>query len=160
MGARQPEARDHAHNPHTDGYIQTVHDHPRPQEVGYGLGEDEEVHAHHDHYEHVTHFGLPDKQEDILFYCWAIPSWGLEIAAGVLGSYYNTHDLPFIVCVSVFLFMSWAAWFQTAIQMMQRASWVREEGNLKDRRRFLHLAVRLNRLMVVCYPSSAKGIRT
>ncbi|KAH9820411.1 hypothetical protein Tdes44962_MAKER10326, partial [Teratosphaeria destructans] len=44
--------------------------------------------------------------------------------------------------------LHWAAWLQTAIGMLRRASWVREEADLVARREFLSLAVRLNRLMM------------
>ena len=124
-------------------------DHPAPQEMGHGYGETLEQHAAHASTTPPRHFGLTDTNEAILFYCFAIPSWLLNIAAGVLGSYYDTEDNGFIGTVTAFLVFSWAAWWQTAVQMAQRASWVRDESSLPDRRRYLYLAVRLNRLMFV-----------
>ena len=126
-------------------------DHPRPNEMGFGYGEDAAQHQAHADHEHVHHWGMSVRNEEILFYAWAIPSWCFNIAAGVLGSYYSTSNHVFIICAAIFQFLSWAAWWQTAVQMLQRASWVRDEGNLVDRRRYLHLAVRLQRLMLVCF---------
>lgn len=149
------------HHPHTDGTIQTMHDAQKQHELGHGYGETEEQHAAHAQVAPVHHWGLNEKQEELLFYAWVIPSWMLEIAGGILASYFSSGYHGAIITISVFLFFSWAAWWQTAVQMMQRASWVRDEGNLPDRRRFLHLAVRLNRMMVVCYrplPSSICSI--
>ncbi len=137
------------HHPHTDGVIQTTHDAPRQQDLGHGYGEYPDQHAQHSHFDHVTHWGLPEKQEEILLYLWVIPAWLLEIAAGILGSYYTTTVPSFIGTMSAFFVFSAAAWFQTTVQMIQRASWLRDEGNLKDRRRYLHLAVRLNRQQLV-----------
>ena len=128
------------------------HDHPRPMEMGHGYGETAEQHAAHSSTPPARHFGLSPRGEKILFYSFAIPSWGFNIAAGILGSVYSTHYTNFIWTATVFQFLSWAAWWQTAIQMMQRASWVRDESNLPDRRRYLYLAVRLNRLMLVRFP--------
>lgn len=124
-------------------------DHPRPDEMGHGYGETEEQHAAHASYSHKHHFGLSPKGESILFYCFAVLSLLLEIVACVTGSYFDTSSSEFIGTVTPFLFFSWAAWWQTAIGMMQRASWVRDESNLEDRRRFLYFAVRLNRLQLV-----------
>ena len=118
--------------------------------MGHGHGETTEQHEAHASFARVKHFGLPPKSEQILFYCFAIPSWCMEIVAAIMGSYYRTWDVRFIATIPIFFALSWAAWWQTVIQMMQRASWVRDESNLPDRRRFLYLAVRLNRLMLVC----------
>ena len=130
-------------------------DHPHPQDMGHGYGETLEQHQAHLRLNPVKHWGLSQKGEQILFYCFAIPSWCLEIVACVLGSYYSSRDHRFIATVTPFLVCSWAAWWQTAVGMMQRASWVRDESNLADRRRYLYFAVRLNRLMLVslrpCY---------
>ncbi len=127
-------------------------DHPHPADMGHGYGETPEQHARHAAPPQEKHFGLPPYSEAALFYVWAILSWGFEIAASVTGSYYSTGDHRFIATATVCMFCSWAAWWQTAIQMMQRASWVRDESNLTDRRRYLYLAVRLTRLMLVCLP--------
>lgn len=125
-------------------------DHARQPEMGHSYGEDLAQHLRHSSTPPVHHWGLSTKSEELLFYAWAIPSWCFNIAAGVLGSVYSTSNHGFIICAALFQFLSWAAWWQTAVQMIQRASWVRDEGNLVDRRRFLHLAVRLQRLMLVC----------
>lgn len=119
------------------------------QEYPHGLGETEDQHAHHDEVPHKDHFGLDVRNETILFYCFAVPSWGLEIAAAVCGTYYHSWGTPFIATMSTFLALHWAAWLQTSVGMMQRASWVRDEADLVDRRQYLYFAVRLNRLMMV-----------
>lgn len=124
-------------------------DHPRPQELGHGYGETLEQHQAHQNISPPRHFGLSEKGETILFYSFAISSWCLEIVSCILGSYFRTWDHRFIATVTPFMFLSWAAWWQTAVGMMQRASWVRDESNLPDRRRYLYFAVRLNRLMLV-----------
>jgi hypothetical protein len=124
--------------------------------MGHGYGETVEQHEAHAHLPQVKHWGLSPQGEKILFYCFAIPSWCLLIVCCVMGSYYNTKDHRFIATVTPFLVLSWAAWWQTAIGMMQRASWVRDESNLEDRRRFLYFAVRLNRLMLVSAGLSAR----
>lgn len=125
-------------------------DHAHQQEMGHSYGEDLDTHLRHSSTEPVRHWGLSPKYEERLFYCFAVPSWCFNITAGVLGSYYDSGNHIFIICAAIFQALSWAAWWQTAAQMLQRASWVRDEGNLPDRRRFLHLAVRLQRLMLVC----------
>lgn len=124
--------------------------HPSHHAAVPGIGETYEQHAQHDLIAPKAHWGLSPKAEATLFYCCAVPSWGLEIAAAVVGSYSHSWNPPFIVCISAFLVLHWMAWLQTAVGMMQRASWVRDESDLNDRRQFLHLAVRLNRLMMVC----------
>ena len=128
-------------------------DHLRPHEMGHGYGETTEQHAAHTSYvSHPTsHFGLAPSAERILFYAFAISSWAMEIVSCILGSYFKTWDHRFIATVTPFLVLSWAAWWQTAVGMMQRASWVRDEGNLADRKRYLYFAVRLNRLMLVSF---------
>ncbi|KAK5168675.1 uncharacterized protein LTR77_005984 [Saxophila tyrrhenica] len=123
-------------------------DHPQPAQMGHGYGETPEQHARHSSIPLTKHFGLPPYTEAALFYIWAFSSWLLEIAASVCGSYFSTGDYRFIATATPCMFCSWAAWLQTAIQMMQRASWVRDESNLVDRRRYLYLAVRLQRLML------------
>ena len=125
-------------------------DHPQPEELGHGYGETLEQHQRHASIPPPNHWGLSPRPERALFYFFAFSSWVLEIAASVTGSYYSTHAKSFIPCATVFLFMSWAAWWQTVVGMMQRASWVRDESNLPDRRRYLYFAVRLQRLMLVC----------
>src|ERR1700761_9555169 len=125
------------------------HDHPQPSEMGHGHGETLEQHAAHDSIPEVHHWGLSQQPEMILFYTFAAISWGAEIAASVTGSYFSTGNWRFVPCATIFLFFSWAAWWQTAVGMMQRSSWVRDEGNLPDRRRYLYFAVRLQRLMLV-----------
>ena len=124
-------------------------DHPRPEDMGHGHGETLEQHNAHSSINPVHHWGLSPRSERILFYCFAVSSWCLEIVACICGSYYSTDDNSFIATVTPFMALSWAAWWQTVVQMMQRASWVRDESNLPDRRRFLYFAVRLNQLMLV-----------
>ncbi|KAK3717928.1 hypothetical protein LTR37_005354, partial [Vermiconidia calcicola] len=116
--------------------------------LGHGYGETLEQHQRHASIPPPNHWGLSPRPERALFYFFAFSSWVLEIAASVTGSYYSTHAKSFIPCATVFLFMSWAAWWQTVVGMMQRASWVRDESNLPDRRRYLYFAVRLQRLML------------
>jgi len=117
-----------------------------------GLGETELQHAHHAHIKPKHHWGLPPYTEAALFYAFAVPSWALEIASAVIGTYYHSWTIQFAVPMSLFLAFHWAAWLQTVVGMMQRASWFRDEADLNDRRDFLYLAVRLNRLMLVsCY---------
>jgi hypothetical protein len=118
----------------------------------HGLGETEEQHAHHAAMPPKIHWGLDVPRETILFYSFTLPSWCFEIAAAVCGVYYHTWGHPFIACMTCFLVLHWAAWFQTAIGMMQRASWFRDESELVERRQYLYLAVRLNRLMLVWPP--------
>lgn len=125
-------------------------DHPQPHEMGHGYGETVEQHQAHSQLPPVRHWGLSHKGEQILFYCFAVPSWCLELTCCIMGSYYGTKDHRFIGTVTPFLVFSWAAWWQTVVGMMQRASWVRDESNLEDRKRYLYFAVRLNRLMMVC----------
>lgn len=125
-------------------------DHAKQQDLGHGYGETTEQHMHHSDTAPTHHWGLPISSEERLFYALAIPSWCLNIVSGIIGSYFDTGTIAFIITVSLFQAFSWAAWWQTVAQMLQRASWTRDEGNLVDRRRFLHLAVRLNRLMWVC----------
>ena len=124
-------------------------DHPDPEQMGHGHGETLEQHRAHAAIQPTRHWGLSPKGEKILFYCIAIPSWCVEIVACIFGSYYQSSDVRFIATVAPFFALSWAAWWQTAIGMAQRASWVRDESNLPDRRRYLYFAVRLNRLMLV-----------
>lgn len=119
------------------------------QEGPHGLGETEEQHARHAEVPHKKLFGLDVRSETIIFYCFAFPSWGLEIAAAVTGSFTRTWNYPFIGTIVPFMVFHWAAWWMTAIGMLQRASWVRDEGDLLTRREFLYLAVRLNRLQLV-----------
>lgn len=124
-------------------------DHPRPEDMHHGYGETVEQHLAHSSSETQPHFGLAFGREERLFYILAAPSWAFEIVAGIIGSYFSSHHPAFIALVTVWQVLHWAAWLQTATGMMQRASWVRDESNLPDRRRYLHLAVRLNRLMLV-----------
>ena len=124
-------------------------DHPRPEEMHHGYGETTEQHLAHSSSDAPPHFGLPFGREERLFYILAAPSWAFEIVAGIIGSYFSSSHPAFIALVTIFLVLHWAAWLQTVVGMMQRASWVRDESNLPDRRRYLHLAVRLNRLMLV-----------
>lgn len=97
------------------------------------------------------HWGLHRKTETVIFYCFAIVCWGAEIAAAALGPYVRSSHPAFIACVSVYWVLHWAAWFQTAFAMVQRASWRRDEEVLEERVQFLWFAVRLQRLMLVCY---------
>ena len=115
----------------------------------HGLGETEEDHALHAHAEIKNIWGLSDQSEAWLFYFFQSTSLCLEISAAAIGAYYHTWNPPFIGTMTCFMVLHWAAWLQTVTQMLQRASWVREESDLQTRRRFLHLAVRLNRLMLV-----------
>lgn len=134
----------------------------------HGRGEDSHQHALHKEIPPKHHWGLPHKPELVLFYTLATLSWAAEIAAAVTGSgghyphyhhvhhHFHTWRWPFIACESAFLFFHFAAWLQTAVGMVQRASWVRDESDLNDRRQFLFLAVRLNRLMIVSQPFQEK----
>ena len=115
----------------------------------HGYGETAEQHLSHHNTDEVKHWGLSVGQEERLFYIFAVPSWAFEITAGILGSYFSSKHPAFIALVTIFLVTHWAAWLQTVVGMLQRASWVRDESNLPDRRRYLYLAVRLNRLMFV-----------
>lgn len=124
-------------------------DHPVPREMHHGYGETYEQHMAHDETDEVKHWGLSNGLEERLFYILVVPAWAFEIASGILGSYFESDSPYFIPTVTVFLVFHWAAWLQTVVGMLQRASWVRDESNLPDRRRFLYLAVRLNRLMFV-----------
>ncbi|KAK4545143.1 hypothetical protein LTR36_003694 [Oleoguttula mirabilis] len=141
------------------GHPAEVYDRDRrlSNEAPHGLGETEEQHAHHDEVPHADHFGLSIRNETILFYVFTVPAWCLEIAAAVCGAYYHTWKAPFIATMSAFMILHAAAWLQTAVGMIQRASWVRDEGDLVDRRQFLYLAVRLNRLM---FPTAVIGLAT
>lgn len=157
--SRNQSKSDYAHqsNGHHTSYSDTSSkpakkpksDHPLPHQMGHGYGETSEQHAEHSKATPEGHWGLPDHTERLLFYAFAIPSWCMNIVAGIIGSYYDTADIVFEITCPIFLALSWAAWWQTVVQMMQRASWVRDESNLADRKRFLELAVRLNRLMLV-----------
>jgi len=118
----------------------------------HGLGESVGQHREHALIAPKIHWGLGVRRETQLFYALALPSLILEIAASVCGAYYHTWGHPFIGCMSAFLFLHWAAWLQTAIGMIQRASWVRDESDLVERKQYLYLAVRLNRLMIVRFP--------
>jgi hypothetical protein len=113
-----------------------------------GPGETAEQHAAHAAYPPKKHWGLGRRAETILFYTVVIPSWFFEIAAAAVAPYYKTHSPQFIACATIWLFLWAFGWWQTATAMLQRASWVRDESNLKDRRQFLYLSVRLNRLMM------------
>lgn len=96
------------------------------------------------------HWGMHRKKETLLFYAITIPCWILEIIAAALGPYYRSSHPAFIGCVTAFFVLHWAAWFQTAFAMVQRASWRRDEEVLEERVQFLWFAVRLQRLMLVC----------
>lgn len=129
-------------------------DHPQPQEMHHGFGETAEQHLAHTSSDEIKHWGLSPGQEERLFYLFVVPSWAFEIAAGILGAYYSSKHPAFIALVTIFLVTHWAGWLQTVVGMLQRASWVRDESNLPDRRRYLYLAVRLNRLMFVSLRSA------
>ncbi|CAK1367210.1 hypothetical protein CB0940_10521 [Cercospora beticola] len=128
-----------------------------PDEYGPAPGETAEEHAAHKYFEPIRHWGLGRKQESVLFYCFTIPSWCFCIASAVLGSYRRTEAKSFIACATIWLVLWGTAWLQTATLMVQRASWTRDEANLKDRKQYLYLAVRLQRLMIVtatiCLPT-------
>ena len=133
---------------------------------GPAPGETSEQHAQHASVPQSKLWGLSRRNECILFYCLVIPSWMAEITAAAVASVYDTHHPSFIVTATIWLFFWGWAWLQTAIGMLQIASWVRDESNLKDRKQYLYLAVRLNRLMLVrscsrTFPffSSIKGAR-
>lgn len=115
----------------------------------HGLGETAEQHAQHAHVPQKRLFGLSLRNERIIFYCCAIPSWALQIAAAVTGAFKHTWNPSFIATMTAFLVLHWSAWLMTTFGMIQRASWVRDEGDLLTRRQFLYLAVRLNRLQLV-----------
>lgn len=114
---------------------------------GPAPGETAEQHAAHAHFPPKKHWGLDRRSELILFYSIAVPSWAFEIAAAALAGHRRTTSRAFAGCATVWLFLWLTAWLQTATAMVQRASWVRDEEDLKDRRQFLYLSVRLNRLM-------------
>ncbi|KAF2862264.1 hypothetical protein K470DRAFT_229060 [Piedraia hortae CBS 480.64] len=114
----------------------------------HALGETPEMHAEHDQVKPKTHTGLGVVSETKLFYCVLIPSWILEIVSAAVGSIYHTWHPAFIACFTLFMVLHWWAWLQTTVGMLQRASWVRDESDLVDRRQFLYFAVRLNRLQV------------
>ncbi|KAI7287983.1 hypothetical protein KC345_g99 [Hortaea werneckii] len=137
-------------HPQAGGQPRHVHDPSRrlSNEGPHGLGETEEQHARHAEIPHKKLFGLDVRRETIMFYCFAFPSWGLEIAAAVTGSLDKTWRRPFIGTIVPFMVFHWAAWWMTVIGMLQRASWVRDEGDLLTRKEFLYLAVRLNRLQL------------
>ena len=97
------------------------------------------------------HWGLHRKNETLLFYGMIIPCWALEIAAAAMGPYLRSGSTAFIVCITLFFVLHWAAWFQTAFAMMQRSSWRRDEEAVEERVQFLWFAVRLQRMMLVCY---------
>lgn len=147
---RSPEH--HHHSPE-----QNTHQHIDPnrrlsQELPHGLGETEEQHARHAAIPPKPLWGLSEKPEAYLFYVLMVLSIGCEIAAAVTGSYYHSWGYPFVGTMTAFLALHVWAWLQTAVRMCQRASWVRDEGDLATRRQFLYLAVRLNRLMIVSLP--------
>lgn len=116
---------------------------------GPAPGETAEQHAAHAYFQPIRHWGLGRKQEAVLFYFFAIPSCIFAIAAAVLGSYHKTYSYSFIATATVWLVLWATAWLQTAVLMVQRASWTRDEANLKDRKQYLYLSVRLQRLQVV-----------
>lgn len=94
------------------------------------------------------HWGLHRKNETLLFYGMIIPCWALEIAAAAMGPYLRSGSTAFIVCITLFFVLHWAAWFQTAFAMMQRSSWRRDEEAVEERVQFLWFAVRLQRMML------------
>ncbi|CZT14583.1 uncharacterized protein RCC_12055 [Ramularia collo-cygni] len=116
-----------------------------------GLGETEEQHRLHANYEAPKHWGLGRRSESILFYTFAIPSWCFEIAAAILGAFRGTSSNPFVATCTIWLVLWLTAWLQTAVLMIQRASWVRDEANLKDRKQYLYLSVRLQRLQMITW---------
>lgn len=117
--------------------------------AGHRLGETEEEHALHANYQAPKHWGLGRRTEAVLFYTFAIPSWCFEIASAILGAFRGTASHPFVATCTIWLVLWLTAWLQTAVLMIQRASWVRDEANLKDRKQYLYLAVRLQRLQMV-----------
>ncbi|KAK4497958.1 hypothetical protein PRZ48_010614 [Zasmidium cellare] len=123
-------------------------DHDHDDHAGPAPGETAEQHAAHTNYTPVKHWGLGRRAECALFYAFTFPSWCFEIAACVIGSYLGTSSGAFIATVTCWLVLWATAWLQTATQMIQRASWVRDEANLKDRKQYLYLSVRLQRLML------------
>lgn len=159
-GASYPNARDQSTLSQTTpslphpSKMTTVADADEMNEThGHGSapapGETFEQHAAHTNYTPVKHWGLGRRAECALFYVFVIPSWCLEISACVIGSYLGTSSGAFIGTVTAWLVLWAAAWLQTATAMIQRASWVRDEANLKDRKQYLYLSVRLQRLMLV-----------
>ena len=98
-----------------------------------------------------VHWGLKWRDENILFYAFMVPALVLEIVAAGFGAYWKTSSDVFIGCVTAFQVLHWAAWGQTAFCMAQRSSWRREEETLEDRVQYLWYAVRLQRLMLVCF---------
>lgn len=115
---------------------------------GPAPGETAEQHAEHARYETTKHWGMGRRAEIIMFYTVAILSWCFEIASCPIGAYHKTTSKAFAATAVVWLVLWFWAWIQTASLMVQRASWVRDEANLKDRKQYLFLAVRLQRLML------------
>ena len=101
----------------------------------HGYGETMDQHLAHSDSAEPAHWGLSVPLEERLFYIFAVPSWAFEIVAGIIGSYYSSKHPAFIALVTIFLVLHWSAWLQTVVGMLQRASWVRDESNLPDRRR-------------------------
>jgi hypothetical protein len=116
---------------------------------GPAPGETAEQHAAHAYYAPIRHWGLGRKHENALFYLFAVPSWCVAIATAVTGRATGTGSAAFAATAAVWLVLWATAWLQTAVLMVQRASWTRDEANLKDRKQYLYLSVRLQRLMIV-----------
>lgn len=131
--------------------VQQAHEIHESQGHGPAPGETPEQHAKHAAYNSQKHWGLGRRTECVLFYCFVIPSWCFEIASCVTGGLLKTRSHAFIATCTVWLVLWAAAWLQTATAMIQRASWLRDEANLKDRKQYLYLSVRLQRLMLVSF---------
>jgi len=136
------------HDPHHSTHsIGPNHHHST--DGAHGLGETEEQHALHSATPAQKTWGLNTTQETILFYFWMATSLCCLVVAAAVAPRHHTSSHPFIAMMTAFMVLHWAGWLQTATGMAQRASWVRDEGDLQTRREYLYLAVRLNRLMLV-----------
>ncbi|KAK3109895.1 hypothetical protein LTR53_016377 [Teratosphaeriaceae sp. CCFEE 6253] len=164
-GGKHKHSHDHSHD-RTDRPIpDPVRHDSEPVDLNRRLsdegphapGETEEQHAAHSQIPTKRTWGLNESQESALFYFWMATSLCCLIAAAGLGAYYHAWGKPFIGTMSAFMVLHWAGWLQTASGMAQRASWVRDEGDLATRRQYLYLAVRLNRLML---PTAIVGLVT
>jgi len=141
------------HDPHLSTHSIDPHHHPSTGGA-HGLGQTEEQHALHSATPAQKTWGLNTTQETILFYFWMATSLCCLVVAAAVAPHHHTSSHPFIAMMTAFMVLHWAGWLQTATGMAQRASWVRDEGDLQTRREYLYLAVRLNRLMLVSTSSS------
>lgn len=76
-----PASRTMSQQPQQGQYVAEA-DHAKQHEMGHGYGESREEHLRHSNTMPVKHWGLSAKYEEWLFYCFAVPSWCLNIASG------------------------------------------------------------------------------